>query len=207
VSRSQRDCTRVYLVRHGETDWNRDQRLQGTSDVSLNARGFGQAQELADHLSRLTIACVITSPLVRAAATAATLADRCRCPLVIDTRLREVDHGSWTARTLPDIARESPRLVTGGQLEPAAFDVSGGETLRDVFLRVSSALADIVARHDGQSVVVVSHGVALAIIECAAAGAAPSDYRDHLRPNATIAKLTFGQTRAHLPQVELELSR
>ncbi len=187
------DETRVYLVRHGETDWNREHRLQGVLDIPMNSAGAKQARRLAEHFSGRHISCVITSPLVRATATAAVVADACRCPLVADARLGEVDHGSWTGRTLAEIAADHPSLVAYGQLCPAAFGVGGGESLMDVFGRASAALNDLVARHAGESIVVVSHGVALALMACAARGAAAVDFHAHMPPNAGSVSLTFAR--------------
>lgn len=192
-----RQETRVYLVRHGETDWNREQRLQGALDVPMNAAGLAQARRLAQRFSTLPIACVVSSPLVRAAATAAILADACRCGLVTDTRLREVDHGLWTGRTLPDIARQHPSFVSDGQLRPDAFDVSGAERLPDVTRRVSAVLTDVLGSHRGRSVAIVSHGVALGLMACAATGADPVTFHEHMPSNAGMIVLTFAQTAVH----------
>jgi broad specificity phosphatase PhoE len=187
----RRQATRVYLVRHGETDFNRQQRLQGALDVPLNEAGIAQAGRLADRLAALPIASIISSPLVRASATAAILVGACRCPLHVDPRLREVDHGSWSGLTLPDIGQRFPALVRNEQLTPAAFDVSGGERLWEVQDRVAEALADLLARHEGEGVVVVGHGIALALMCCSATGADITRFPEHLPPNAGVVVLTF----------------
>jgi probable phosphoglycerate mutase len=185
------ETTHVYLVRHGETDWNCEQRLQGAFDVPLNEAGTAQAHRLAGRFVAIPIACVISSPLVRASATAAILAAACRCPLSIDPRLREVDHGSWAGQTLPDIGQRFPALVRHEQLTAAAFDVSGGERLSEVQDRVAEALADLLARHAGEDVLVVGHGIALALMCCSATGAEMTRFPDHLPGNAGVVALTF----------------
>lgn len=183
--------TVLYLVRHGETDWNRGQRLQGTRDVPLNEAGVVQAHELADYFAALPIACVVTSPLVRASETAAILADACACPLHVDARLREIDHGSWSGMTLPDIGQRFPLLVEHEQLRPEAFDLSGGERLPEICHRVSEVLADLLSQHAGESVLVVGHGITLALMSCVASGVDPALFPEHLPPNATGVVLTF----------------
>jgi broad specificity phosphatase PhoE len=183
--------TRLYLVRHGETDWNRDRRLQGTLDIPLNDVGIAQAHQLAAHFAALPIACVACSPLARASATGTILANACACPLYIDPRLREVDHGSWSGVTLPDIGGRFPALVECDQLRPEAFDVSGGETLADVSRRVANVLADLLSQHAGQSVLVVGHGITLALMACVANGVEPSRFPKHLPPNAGGVMLMF----------------
>ncbi len=183
--------TRLYLVRHGETNWNREQRLQGVLDVPLNEAGAAQARRLADRFASFQIACVVSSPLVRASATAAMLADACACPLQLEPRLREVDHGSWSGLTLPEIGRRFPLLVRDDRLRPEAFDVSGGERLPGVHRRVSAVLADLLPAHDGDSVLVVGHGVTLAVMWCVASGVDVAQFNEYLPPNAGSVLLTF----------------
>jgi broad specificity phosphatase PhoE len=187
--------TRLYLVRHGETNWNREHRLQGVLDVPLNEAGAAQARRLADRFAALPISCVVSSPLVRASATAATLAEACACPLQLEPRLREVDHGSWSGLTLPEIGHRFPSLVHDQQLRPEAFDVSGGERLLDVHRRVSAVLADLLPAHDGNSVLVVGHGVTLAVMWCAASGADAATFNDYLPANGGSVLLTFSNRR------------
>ncbi|HLG56542.1 MAG TPA: histidine phosphatase family protein [Vicinamibacterales bacterium] len=185
--------TLLYLVRHGETDWNRERRLQGTLDVPLNDTGIAQARQLASHFTALPIAGVASSPLVRSSATAVLLANVRVCPLRIDARLREVDHGSLSGVTMADIAQRFPSLVENDQLTSEAFDVSGGECLLDVSRRVSDVLADLLSWHEGQSVVVVGHGVTLAVMWCAAHAVDPARFGAHVPPNAAGVVLRFSQ--------------
>ncbi len=185
--------THLYLVRHGETDWNREQRLQGTVDVPLNSAGLAQARRLADYFARIPVVCIVSSPLARATATAAILAEACACPHTTDARLREVDHGAWSGRTLPDISQCFPSLVKAEQLMPEAFDVSRGEPLLAVYLRASEALADLLDAYGGQTVVVVGHGVTLAAMWCAATGLEMARLHECQSPNAGGVVLTFSQ--------------
>jgi broad specificity phosphatase PhoE len=185
--------TLLYLVRHGETDWNRERRLQGALDVPLNDTGIAQARQLVRHFAALPIAGVTSSPLIRASATAELLANAHGCPLRIDARLREIDHGSWSGQTMLDIKRGFPALVEHEQLRPEAFDVSGGESLADVSRRVAEVLAELLTRHAGQSVLVVAHGITLALMACAANGVELSRFPEHLPPNAGGVVLMFSR--------------
>ena len=206
--------TCLYLVRHGETDWNREQRLQGTLDVPLNSAGVAQARRLAGAFARIPIACVVTSPLARASATAVMLARACACPLNTDARLREIDHGTWSGRTLPDLGRRFPSLVRNEQLLPGAFEVSRGEQLADVSRRSADALADLIDTYAGQSVVVVGHGVTLAAMWCVATGLDITRFHECLPPNAGGVVLTFSrrqlvdaQTMVLDPEIALPLEK
>ena len=183
--------TCLYLVRHGETDWNRERRLQGVIDVPLNEAGTTQAYRRADYFSTLPIAGVVSSPLKRALATATILNEACGCPLQVEPRLREVDHGSWSGLTLPVIARRFPELVYDDRMRPEAFGVSGGEELHDVYRRVSAVLADLLSTGEARSTVVVSHGVTLALMWCAATGVDIALFNDYVPSNAGGVCLTF----------------
>lgn len=185
--------THLYLVRHGETDWNREQRLQGTRDVPLNSAGVAQARRLADYFVRIPVACIVSSPLARASATAAILANACACPHMTDARLREIDHGTWSGRTLPDLGQCFPSLVKNEQLLPEAFDVSRGESLLAVYRRASEALADLLDAYIGQAVVVVGHGVTLAAMSCVAIGLDIARLHECQPPNAGGVVLTFSE--------------
>lgn len=185
--------TRVYLVRHGETDWNREQRLQGTLDVPLNRVGVAQARRLADAFARLPIACIVSSPLARASATAAILAGPSACPVKPDARLREIDHGKWSGYTLPDIGRRFPSLVNDDQLLPEAIQIGDGEQVSAVYRRASDVLADSIEAFTGQSVVMVGHGVTLAAMWCVATGLDIAHLHECRPPNAGGVVLTFSR--------------
>lgn len=183
--------TRIYLVRHGETNWNRARRLQGVVDVPLNRAGVLQARRLAARFETIPLACVVTSPLQRANTTAAILANTRVRPPYTDSRLREIDHGNLTGLTLSEIGRRFPEMVSHEQLRPVAFDRSGGEPPAAVYRRASSVLADLLAAHVGGSVVVVGHGVTNALLWCAATGVPLSRFHDCLQPNMGVVALTF----------------
>ncbi len=183
--------TEIYLVRHGETDWNRAQRLQGTIDTPLNSIGVAQAHHLAERFRSVAVAVVVTSPLERARGTARAIARRSHSAFVVDPLLAELDHGSWAGLTLPTIARMSPTAVTNSQLQPEALDVSGGETLAAAYDRASAVLRRLVAASPAAPVVVVSHGVINALLICAAAGNVPGHMDRYTQPNGCTYRLRF----------------
>src|SRR5260370_10853905 len=149
----------IYVVRHGETDWNRAGGVQGTIDAPLNWIGVAQARHLADRFSRRPVSSVVTSPLARARSTALAIARASHSAFVVDPLLAEIDHGSWAGLTIPTIARMCPGAVIDGQLQPEALDISGGETRAAAYHRASSVLRRLVAAAPAARVVVVSHGV------------------------------------------------
>jgi probable phosphoglycerate mutase len=148
--------TTIVLVRHGETDWNREHRFQGHADPPLNAAGRAQSLALADELRGERLAAAYTSPLRRAHETAAILATELGLEPVADDALKEVDVGSWSGLTRDEVAARFPEgyarwLEYGHGWED-------GETYDDLGARVVSGLVAIAARHPDEPVLAVTHG-------------------------------------------------
>lgn len=183
--------TELYLVRHGETDWNRARRLQGTFDTPLNVIGASQARDLADRFRPLTVAAVVTSPLMRARHTARPIAWRTRATTVVDPLLAEIDHGAWSGLTIPAIARACTGAVVGDQLQPDALDGGGGETLTAAYHRASTVLRRLVMAPAPSSAVIVSHGVINALLICVAVGLPPHRINAYPQPNGCTYRLRF----------------
>lgn len=139
----------LYLVRHGETDWNAQRRIQGRTDIPLNDRGREQARRAGELLSRRTWDAVITSPLARAAETGAIIAAELGLPAPeTDDRLVERDYGEAEGLDISEVDRRFP----------PGTDPVGRETPEEVATRAMAALVDIAEAHPGQSVIVVAHG-------------------------------------------------
>lgn len=167
--------TTLLLVRHGETDWNRDGRWQGGSDTRLNDLGREQARALAEELDG-SIDVVYSSDLARARETADIVATTLGLEVRVDPRLRERSFGSWEGLTTTEIEErfaDSHRRWREG--EGAGAD--DAETFEDFFARVSAFLADVLRLHPREEVLVISHGGSIRVIHALAAGV---DYvRDH----------------------------
>jgi broad specificity phosphatase PhoE len=179
--------TTLLLVRHGETDWNRDGRWQGHSDTHLNDVGREQAARVAGEVNGVDV--VYSSDLARARETADIVAARLGLPVRLDERLRERSFGAWEGKTGPEIELEfrdaHSRWVAGEG--PGAEDA---EAFADFAARVQDFLADVLARHPDETALVVAHGGSIRVIHALANGL---DYvRDHRSipavPNCTIAR-------------------
>jgi probable phosphoglycerate mutase len=114
-----------FFLRHGETDWNREGRFQGATDVPLNAAGLAQAQAAAERLAGQPVTALVASPLVRARKTAEIVAARLGCPVHIDSGLAERSFGRFEGRVVRDVKRElgvgpGERLADRGFLPPDA---------------------------------------------------------------------------------------
>jgi broad specificity phosphatase PhoE len=148
--------TTLLLVRHGETDWNAEGRLQGHTDRPLNDYGRRQARTLADELAGEQIAAVYASDLARARETAEILGSRLGLDVVLDPDLREKDWGSWEGLTA--VERDRVEFV--------------GETTEQHQARMLAALRRIAERHPRKRVLVVTHGGSLRRVQAAALGLA-----------------------------------
>ncbi len=153
----------LLLVRHGETEWNSQRRIQGQLDVPLNATGQEQAQALAARLAGLAIAAVYTSDLSRARQTAEPIADALSLPLRVDRRLRERHFGRLQGRFYEELQRDAPEVHERMQSRDLDFDLDGGETLPRFHRRVCDVLSDLAGRHPQGRIVVVSHG---GVLDC-----------------------------------------
>jgi probable phosphoglycerate mutase len=141
--------TTLLLARHGETDWNRELRIQGSSDIELNELGREQARALAEDLADVELDAIYASDLRRARDTAEAVASTKGLPVQLDVRLRERAFGSWEGLTREDVAERHPG------------ERHDGESDEEVRARVLAAIEAIAAAHPGEQVLVVSHGGAL----------------------------------------------
>ena len=143
--------TRILLVRHGETDWNLDRRLQGHSDRPLNDTGREQARALADELADTPLDAVYSSDLSRARETAQVVAETHGLEVTALPDLRERHFGSWEGLSDDEIQQRFPAEIANGTL-------GDGETRDEMDRRVLAALEEIARKHPDGTVLVVSHG-------------------------------------------------
>jgi broad specificity phosphatase PhoE len=148
--------TTLVLVRHGETDWNRENRFQGHADPALNDTGRSQARALADELRGEHFAAAYTSPLRRAYETAAILAAGLGLEPVAEEALKEVDVGSWSGLTRDEVESRFPDGYLRWLEYGHGWD--DGETYDELGERVLSGLLEIAARHPDTRVLAVTHG-------------------------------------------------
>jgi len=147
--------TTLVLVRHGETDWNRERRFQGHADTPLNDAGREGARALADQLATEPVLALYSSPLERALETARIIGKSLGVEVAVEERLREIDVGSWQGLTRDEVEERFPDAYRRWLIGDGGWE--GGETSDDLDRRVLTALAEIAAEHDGL-VVAVTHG-------------------------------------------------
>jgi probable phosphoglycerate mutase len=154
--------TRVIVVRHGQTEWNVEARIQGQGDSRLTAEGLAQARRIASRLAREPFDVLVSSDLGRAAGTARAIAQRCAKPIVLDARLRERHFGVGEGMTYEEVDRAYPGAFARIRNVDPDFVIPGGESRRQFHARVVSAMDSIAQAHDGRTIVVVTHGGVLA---------------------------------------------
>jgi len=157
--------TRLILIRHGETEWNVTGRYQGQADPPLNEKGMEQAHALPDILRPLELDLLFTSSLKRAAQTAEVVADVLKIPLYYDGRLVEIHQGDWQTRLRAEIEALYPELFRRWESEPWQVTPPGGEHLSAVQERVNDFLDEVLAKHAGSCIGLVTHRIPIALIK------------------------------------------
>ena len=186
--------TTLLLIRHGETAWNAEHRIQGQLDIPLSPLGILQAAQLAECLASEPIDAVYSSELSRAWLTAAPVAAQLGLDVTAEPRLRERSFGIFEGLTLDEIATRYPVEFAQWRARDAAWRPRGGETGRQLIDRVLAAVTEIAARHSGRTVVLVSHGGVLDVIYRAARSLHWHAPREHQMLNAAVNRLTASGT-------------
>jgi probable phosphoglycerate mutase len=181
--------TTLLVIRHGETAWNAEHRIQGHLDIPLSPAGVRQAASLAERLAVEPVSAVYSSELARAWLTAVPLAERFGCEVAMDTRLRERSFGQFEGLTLDEIATRFPEGFQRWRERDPAWVMDGGESGQQLIDRVLEVLQDIVVRHPGETVAIVTHGGVLDVVYRAARGLAWGAPRQHQMLNAGINRL------------------
>jgi probable phosphoglycerate mutase len=182
-------ATRVILLRHGETTWNRATRIQGHTDIPLSALGLAQAERLAEALADEPLLAIYSSDLSRARQTAEAVARIQGLPVQIDAGLRERAFGRFEGMSWDEIAQSHPEDAARWRKREPDFPVGGGESLNTFSTRCLAAAHRAVAAHPGQSIALVAHGGVLDCLYRAATRTALDAPRSWQLGNATINRL------------------
>ncbi|HEY2990604.1 MAG TPA: histidine phosphatase family protein [Candidatus Binatia bacterium] len=179
---------RVFLLRHGATDWNLARRCQGRTDLELNDVGLKQAEAAALDLSREKIAAVYSSDLKRALQTAGAVGRFHNLTAIVDESIRELDHGEIEGLTFAEIHATRPDFIRQWRETPADAVIPGGEGLIEVERRAWGGLCRIARRHrPEETIVVVSHNFPILAVLCRVTGTPLNQYRlFHVEPGAFV---------------------
>jgi len=183
----------LWLARHGQTDWNLEGRWQGQSPhaPALNEAGKAQAHAILDQVRELDFSAIYSSDLPRARQTAEVFANALGLPVTLEPRLREMDLGMWEGMLYDDIRNLFPQEFKQRALDPINTRAPNGESPMEVAERVIPAADEIAARHPGESVLIVSHGISLAILVCYAGGTPLDCVYEHVPENAKLYRVEW----------------
>lgn len=152
--------TRIVLVRHGQTEWNRRERFRGRADVPLNEAGLEQAEATGRRVAEeFQLEAVYASPLTRAMRTAEALGRPFGLPAVAHAPLVDIHYGQWEGLSPEEVRSRWPDLASAWYESPEEARIPGGEDLHQVRVRAMGAVSDLAARHRGQTIALVSHTV------------------------------------------------
>jgi probable phosphoglycerate mutase len=187
----EQQVTRVLAIRHGETEWNRDGRIQGHLDIALSATGRWQARRLGQALAEEAIAAVYASDLSRALETAQAVARGRDRPVVTDTGLRERGFGSFEGLSYAQIHARWPELGERWRRRDPAFGAPGGETLESFYERSVATASRLAAGHPGETIALVAHGGVMDCLYRAASRVTLDAPRSWQLGNAAINRLLY----------------
>lgn len=186
------EATRIIAVRHGETAWNVDARIQGQLDIGLNDTGRWQARRVGEALATEQITAVYSSDLGRAHETAQAVAQVAGIPVVADEGLRERSFGIFEGKTFDEIHETWPDHAHNWRKRiPEWQPPDGGESLLELRERVTRTMQELAARHPGELIVVVAHGGVLDTLYRVATGQEVNSPRTWELPNGAINRLLW----------------
>lgn len=194
--------TTIVLIRHGETPWNAERRLQGHIDIPLNDTGLQQAAALGQALAGEPLAAVLSSDLQRARQTAQAVADLHDLPVQADPLLRERCYGAFEGLLYADIAAQYPHEYAQWQSRQIDAVMPSGErqaeSFRQFYARANTAIARWAERYDGQAIAIVAHGGVLECAYRAAVGMSLDSPRDFQVKNASVNRFSCADGKLHL---------
>ena len=196
------------MVRHGATTLSAEDRFAGATDVELSDEGREQTRRLAERLRHEEIASVYASPLGRTVETAKILAAPHNLDIQLRDGLREISHGRWEQMTRREVEEKFPDEAAEWEKDPYTFAPVGGESGLAVTARALPVLIELVRKHSGQNILVVSHKATIRLLLSSLLGFDPRRYRDNLdqKPaalnivdfrDATRARLTLFNDTSH----------
>lgn len=183
--------TEMWLIRHGQTDWNLARRYQGQSDIPLNPTGIHQARQCAQKLAEIQFEAVYASDLQRAYQTAQIIAEPHGLAVKTDPRLREICMGVWEGLVFDDVQAKFGDDLMEKPHDPTQPRAEGGESVLQVAQRMSAAADEIAALHPNGKVLLVSHGLAVAVLFCLAKDIPIAQANHHIPDNTAALQILW----------------
>ncbi len=185
------NATRIIAIRHGETAWNVDTRIQGQLDIPLNTVGRWQASRVAQALAEESIQAIYASDLMRAWETAGAIAEAAGLPRKAHAGLRERGFGDFQGKTFAEIEALWPEQSRQWRARHPEWAPPGGESLTTLHARIVETAAELAVRHQGEQIVMVAHGGVMDVLYRAATGQDVQAPRSWQLGNAAINRLLW----------------
>jgi len=190
--------TRIFIVRHGETDGNQKKIYRGHWDLPLNKNGRAQVKKAGEALKPVHLDAIYTSPLKRAVETAEAVAAHQEVEPEEDESLIDIDYGEWTRLPDAEVAEKFPDQYRQWRKSPETVLFPGGEGLPSVRARVEPALKTLAEEHPGQTIALASHRVPIKLLICAALGLPDSAFWQIQIDTASISALDYSDGRFNM---------
>lgn len=184
--------SQLWLVRHGQTDWNVEGRYQGQSDIPLNETGRAQARALAEQWAGQKFEALYSSDLKRAYETACILGARLNLKVQVDPSLREICQGEWEGLQVQCIAQRYQAEVTRMHGNRQDFRAPGGESVTEVGQRMAQAADRIAQTHPHGGVLIVSHGMSVSTLYCLSQAISLAEAYLHIPENGQPVRVEWG---------------
>ena len=182
----------LLLIRHGQTDWNTQGRVQGGGD--LNNTGIAQSNLLATVLQNSQASTIYTSPSKRTHQTAVIIATALSLEVNTTPLLKDIDYGVWSGALLADLIKDDPDLFEQWEKDPSSVRFPEGESLLDLRTRISVFMDEITEKHSSDTVVVVTHESPIISMLAVALDIPDSSHRNFHADNASLTVLQFKNT-------------
>ncbi|RSU16315.1 hypothetical protein CBF28_01955 [Vagococcus carniphilus] len=155
--------TTLYLIRHGQTLWNQEKRMQGLKNSELTEKGITQAKLLGEKLKKqVPIDLIVTSPSIRAQKTTHYINQKMNLPIEVNNGFQEINMGNWEGKTYEEIKKEAPLEWHNFWFNPASFQaLNGGETFDTLSNRCGSSLDELIQMNEGKKIAIVSHRITI----------------------------------------------
>lgn len=198
---------RLLLIRHGETNWNRESRFQGIRDIPLNDNGRGQAAKAGEFLKDVAIDFGVSSPMLRPKETAEiVLKHHSQVNLQLEPQLQEICHGLWEGKLEKEIEAEFPGLLQQWKDAPETVQMPEGENLQQVWERAIAAWAKIVKNHanssEAKTGIVVAHDAINKVIVCSLLGLKPDNFWNIKQGNGAVSVIDYPEGAEGAPVLQ-----
>ena len=190
--------SKIYLVRHGETDWNREDRCQGCIDTDLNNEGLRQAELVAQRLANEEIHAIYCSNLKRAYRTAQIIAKKCGLNVTKSEALNEISFGDWEGLTFEEIRKRHDYDYNVWRLSPHTALFPGEGSLANVYDRVMKYVDEIILQNAGKNILIVSHGGVIKLIILGLLGIGLEAYNKFYIANTSVSIVHVDKDKRYL---------